>query len=171
MSDPVYVYVGTYANQDAAKADLDVVQELYREDVLRTYDAAVIARDANGKVHVHRHDGATARGIWDGAAVGALVGLLFPPDFIVTTVIGAATGGLAGHLWRGMSRGDLKDLGEALDAGEASLVVISTSEFDHDFTAALKAQEHQIKKLEKADARAFERELKNMTPDGLRNGK
>lgn len=149
-------------NEGAAKADLDVVRELYAEDVLRTYDDAVVAKDAGGKVHVRRHDESTAQGVWEGAAVGALVGLLFPPDIIATTIIGAATSELASHLWRGMSRGDLKDLGEALDAGEASLVVISTSEFDHAFISALKAEEHEIEKLEKADARAFERELKSM---------
>jgi uncharacterized membrane protein len=163
MSDPVYVYVGTYASEDAAATDLNVVRELYKEDVLRTYDAAVVAKDADGKVHVRRH-GPGAHAVWEGAAVGALVGLLFPPEFIATTLIGAATGGLAHHLWHGMSRDDLKDLGRALDDGEANLVVISTSELDHDFTIALKAGQHQIKKLEKADARAFGRELKNL-PD------
>lgn len=162
MSDPVYVYVGTYANEEAARADLDVVRELHVKDVIRTYDAAVVAKDAEGKVHVRRDDGSSGRGVWEGAAVGALAGLLFPPDLTATTVIGAAAGGLAGHLWRGMSRGDLKDLGEALDADEASLVVISTSEFDRAFISALKAEEHQVKKLEKADARALERELKNI---------
>jgi hypothetical protein len=59
--------------------------------------------------------------------------------------------------------GDLKDLGDALDAGEASLVVISTTEFDRELTDALKAVNHQVKKLEKADAKEFERELKSIS--------
>lgn len=91
------------------------------------------------------------------------MGLLFPPALVATTVLGAASGGLAGHLWRGISRGDLKDLGEALDAGAASLVVISTSEIDHEFAAALKAMTHRIAKLEKADAKQFEQELKSLS--------
>ena len=161
MSDPIYVYIGTYASEDAAKADLDVVRVLYAEDVLRTYDAAVVARDIDGKVHVHRHELTTHHAAEAGAAVGALVGLLFPPAFIAATVVGAASSGLISHLWRGLSRSDLKELGEALDAGEASLVVISTTEIDHEFTAALKAVAHQIQKLDKADAKAFEQEYKN----------
>jgi hypothetical protein len=54
-------------------------------------------------------------------------------------------------------RGDLKDRGDALDAGEASLVVISTTEFDREFTDALKAVNH------KADAKELERELKSIS--------
>ena len=161
MSDPVYVYIGTYPSREAAKDDLDVVQGLYADDVLRTYDAAVVSREPDGKVHVHRHERSTVHGFEGGAAVGALVGVLFPPAFIAATVIGAASGGLVTHLWRGISRGDLQDLGEALDDGEASLVVIATTELDHAFVSALKATEHQIKKLEKADAKEFERTLKD----------
>jgi uncharacterized membrane protein len=163
MSDPVCVYIGTYASEDAAKADLDVVRDLYTDDVLRTYDAAVVARDSDGMVHVHRHERSRSHASWGGAAVGALVGILFPPAFIATTVLGAATARLVGHLWRGISRGDLKDLGEALDAGETSLVVISTTEVDHEFTTALKATAHQIKRLDKADAKAFEHEFKSLS--------
>jgi uncharacterized membrane protein len=165
MSDPVYAYTGTYPSREAAQQDLEVVQGLYADDVLRTYDAAVVFRDSDGKVHVHRHERSSAHGAEGGAAVGALVGILFPPAFIAATVIGAASGGLVGHLWRGISRSDLKDLGQALDDSEASLVVISTTELDHALTSALKATEHQIKKLEKADAKEFERELKNSAGD------
>jgi uncharacterized membrane protein len=163
MSDPIYVYAGTYPSKDSAKADLGAVRALYAADVLRTYDAAVVAKDSDGKVHVHRYEETTSHAAWGGAAIGALVGLLFPPAFIATTVIGATTGGLAGHLWRGLSRGDLKDLGELLDAGEASLVVITTTEFDHAFASALKATAHQIKKLEKADAKAFAQEAASLS--------
>lgn len=69
--------------------------------------------------------------IWPGvlaAAVGCwllLSGLaLALPDVattnrIATGAIVAIAGGLAGHLSEGMSRGDLKDLGDELDAGSA----------------------------------------------------
>ena len=33
------------------------------------------------------------------------------------------TGGMVGHLWRGMSRADVKDLGELIDEGQAALVI------------------------------------------------
>lgn len=164
MSDPIYVYVGTYATEAEAEADLKVVHGLYKEDSVRTYDAAIVVKEADGKLHVHHREDHPRHEGWHGAAVGALVGILFPPGLIADTIIGAAAGELVGHLWHGLSRDDLKDLGETLDAGEANLVVISTSEFDHDLAAQLKAEEYIIKELEKADAKAFEHKLRSLKP-------
>lgn len=65
-----------------------------------------------------------------------------------------------------MSRTGLKDISEALDAGETSLVEFSTNEIDHGLAAAIKAESHEIKKLDKIDAKAFERELKQLSTAG-----
>jgi uncharacterized membrane protein len=70
---------------------------------------------------------ATRHGAWGGIAVGALVGILFPPSIIASAAVGGAVGGVGGHLWRGLSRSDVKDLGELLDEGETALIVIGES--------------------------------------------
>ena len=73
-----------------------------------------------------RHAPVTARGA--ARHVGALVGVLFPPTEIIGSAdVGAATGGIGGHLWKGMSRSDVKEFGELIDAGEAALVVVGES--------------------------------------------
>ena len=36
-------------------------------------------------------------------------------------------GGVGGHLWRGMSRADVKEFGELIDAGQAALVIVGES--------------------------------------------
>jgi uncharacterized membrane protein len=59
---------------------------------------------------VNKDEMATRHGAWGGAAVGAVVGILFPPSIIGTAIVGAAVGGVRGHLWRGMSRADVKEL-------------------------------------------------------------
>jgi uncharacterized membrane protein len=87
----------------------------------------VITKDEQGKVHVNKDETATRRDGWTGLGVGALVGILFPPSLLASGAIGAAAGALTGHLARGMSRGDMKDLGETLEAGEAALVVVGES--------------------------------------------
>ena len=43
---------------------------------------------------------------------------------------GALLGALAGHAAAGMSRKDLKELGEHLDAGQAGLVVVGVSDLE-----------------------------------------
>ena len=45
-----------------------------------------------------------------------------------TTAGGALLGAVAGHAAAGMSRHELKELGEQLDAGQAGLVVVAVSD-------------------------------------------
>ena len=75
-----------------------------------------------------------------------LVGILFPPALIGEAVVGAAAGGLIGHFWKGMSRGDVKELGEALDSGEAALIFIGDSKVEEALDKAFKRAEKQVAK-------------------------
>jgi len=81
-----------------------------------------------------------------GAAAGALAGILFPPAVIGTAVAGAAVGGVGGHLWRGMSRSDVKESGELIDSGQAALVIVGESKLQEAVAkAGLKAGQHAAK--------------------------
>jgi uncharacterized membrane protein len=91
---------------------------------------------------------ATRHGGWGGAAVGALIGCVFPPSIIATTAAGAAVGAVSGHLWRGMSRSDCKELGELIDDGQAALVIVGDSTIEQAVgEAALKGEKHVAKQL------------------------
>ena len=81
-----------------------------------------------------------------------MLGLLFPPAIIGTAVAGGVIGGVTAHLWKGMSRGDLKDLGETLDEGQAAIVVIGESKVDDAIEKATKRAKKQLKKQVDADA-------------------
>jgi hypothetical protein len=66
--------------------------------------------------------------------------LLFPPAIIGTAIVGGAVGVVGGHLWRGLSRSDLLEFGETIDAGEVALVVTGENKLEEtletqDFTA------------------------------------
>jgi uncharacterized membrane protein len=81
--------------------------------------------------------------------VGAVVGILFPPAIIGTAIVGAAVGGVGGHLWRGMSRADVKELGEIIDDGQAALLIVGESKVQQAVDkAALKAEKHVAKELD-----------------------
>jgi hypothetical protein len=99
--DGMFLYIGTYPSEAAARADYDVVKDLHAADVVGTYDAAVVTKDSSGKVHVNKDEMATRHGGWGGAAAGAVIGILFPPSIIGTAIVGTAIGGVGGHLWRG----------------------------------------------------------------------
>src|SRR5580704_72211 len=129
-ADGVFIYIGTYASEVDARADYDVVKDLHAVGAVGTYDAAVITKDDNGKVHVNKDETSTRHGAWGGAGVGALIGILFPPSIIGTAIVGAAVGGVSGHLWKGMSRADVKEFGDMIDAGEAALVIVGETNIE-----------------------------------------
>ena len=148
-ADGVFIYIGTYASEVDARADYDIVKELHSLGAVGTYDAAVVTKDDKGKVHVNKDETTTRHGAWGGAGVGALVGILFPPSIIGSAVVGAAIGGVSGHLWKGMSRADVKEFGDAIDAGEAALVIVGETTIEsYVEKAGLKAQKKVAKELE-----------------------
>lgn len=149
MSDnPVFVYAAVYADRAAADADYDGLLELHSAKLVGSYDVALVYKDSDGKVHVSKHEKPTQHGAWTGAAVGALVGIIFPPAVLGSALVGAAAGGGIGHVMGGVSRGDAKDLGDQLDTGQAALVVIGRSrvaeQLDKALTRAEKSEEREI---------------------------
>jgi uncharacterized membrane protein len=169
--DTLFVYCGIYGDRDDALVDYEVVKQLHtQENLIDAYDAAVIERNEKGKVKiVKKHETPTRVGGVLGGGVGLATGLviaLFPAAAIGgglllgTTAGGAILGSVAGHAAAGMSRGDLKDLGEALDDGQAGLVVVGVSDMEAKVRAAMKhAQKVEEKKL-KSDQAALEKEAK-----------
>lgn len=160
MSDrPVFIYAATYADRDDAMADYGVLIDLHEAKLVGTYDVAVITKDTEGKVHVEKHEKPTQHGAWGGIAVGALVGVLFPPSVIGTAALGGVVGGVGGHLRKGLSRGDMKELGELLERGQAALIVIGESRVEEELDKALTRAEKSIQKEIHADSEEFKREL------------
>ena len=147
--DGVFIYIGTYPSEAAARDDYEVVKGLHAAGAVGTYDASVVTKDFAGKVHVNKDETATRHGAWGGAAVGAVVGILFPPAIIGSAIVGAAVGGVGGHLWRGMSRADVKEFGEIIDDGQAALLIVGESKVQQAVDkAALKAEKHVAKELD-----------------------
>lgn len=158
MTD-VFVYIGTYDSVADATADYEELKELHREDLVGTYDVAVISKGDDGKVHVSKHEKPTQHGAWTGLVVGAIAGIIFPPSIIASGAVGAVAGGLIGHFWRGMSRSDMKDLGEVLDDGSASLVIVGESKLDEAVKHALKRAVKTYEKQVDADAKELRTDL------------
>jgi hypothetical protein len=65
---------------------------------------------------------------------------------------------VAGHAAAGMSRNDLKEMGEALDAGQAGLVVVAVADMQSKVEAAMKRAGKVEAKAIKADQKEIEAE-------------
>jgi uncharacterized membrane protein len=147
--ETIYVYMALYHSQPDAWQDWASVKHLHSEGVVESYDAAIVTKV----------DYATGEGVGTAAGARAVVGVLLPPALIGSVAAGALTGGLIGHVWRGMSRKDMHELGDFLDQGDAALVVMSR----HRLTDALAdatahAKDHVEKEL-KASQKDVEDEL------------
>jgi uncharacterized membrane protein len=161
MSDnPVFLYLAAYSSEEDARLDYETLVELHIVGAVGTYDSALVVKGEDGKVHVHKHEKPTQHGAWAGIGVGAVVGILFPPSLIASAVVGGAAGGVIGHLWRGMSRSDVKELGELLDEGQAALIVIGESTLEQALERELKRANRRLEKQLKVDAKELEKELK-----------
>ena len=149
MADtPVFLHVATYDDEGDARADYEAVKQLHASGKIGTYDAAIVTKDADGNVHVSKHEKPTQHGAWTGVAVGAVVGIIFPPSVLVTAAAGGVAGGLIGHFRKGLSRKDVKDLGELLGDGEAALVIVGEaalqSYVDKALVKARKRATHEV---------------------------
>ena len=161
MSDnPVFLYAGEYDNVEDARADLEALKELHREHVVGTYDAAVVTKNEDGKVEiVDKIEKPTQHGGWAGAAVGAALGVIFPPGILLGGLIGAGAGALIGHLEGGMSREDVREVGELLDNSEAALIVVGEATIERAVTEATERAKKELKKEVKADAREMDKAI------------
>jgi uncharacterized membrane protein len=167
--DTFMVLVAVYRDVAAAEADYDLVKDLHRKaDLIDAYDAAVVERRADGKVKItKKHETPTRVGGVLGGGVGLATGLvvaLFPFAAIgggllaATTAGGAVLGAVAGHAAAGMSRDDLKELGEHLDAGQAGLIVVAVSDMGAKVEKELRRAEKLQAKQLKADVAEIEKD-------------
>ncbi len=163
MADrPVFIYAAIYDHIADAETDYEAVFDLHAAGAIGTFDSAVIETE-DDKVRVHKTEKPTQHGAWTGIAVGALAGILFPPSIIGGAIVGGTAGGVAGHLWRGMSRGDLKELGEALGEGQAAVIVVGESKIEEQIEKATKRARKLIEKQIDAEAEELKRELEEAT--------
>src|SRR5439155_9441001 len=160
--DTLIAYAGVYDNVADAEADYQLVHDLHTEaGLIDAYDAAVIERRDDGKTKiVKKHETPTRVGGVLGGGIGLATGLvvaLFPFAAVGggllagTTAAGAALGAVAGHAAAGMSRHDLKELGEHLDNGTAGLIVVALSDMGAKVEDAMKRAEKLEQRELKAD--------------------
>lgn len=167
--DTLMAYVGVYDSVADAEADYQVVKDLHTEaGLIDAYDAAVVERRAGGKTKiVKKHETPTRVGGVLGGGVGLATGLvvaLFPFAAVGggllagTAAGGAILGAVAGHAAAGMSRDDLKQLGEHLDAGQAGLVVVAVSDMSAKVERAMSRASKLEQKQIEADMAEIERD-------------
>jgi uncharacterized membrane protein len=119
------------AFEDEYKADevLNTLKQLDAEATIDLRSAAVVKRDAEGKVRIKEtKDFDAKQGAIGGAVAGGLLGLL-TGRLLVGAIVGAAGGAAAGHgIDMGLNDEYLKSVGESLGSGSSAIVALVTFE-------------------------------------------
>lgn len=159
-SDGFVVYAGEYPDLDTAKDDFAAIKGLHKADFIGQYDAALFTKEEGGKVKIIDTDEtARARGAKGGIIAGAVLGVLFPPSVLAMAAGGGALGAIIGHVHKGMPRGDIKELGELLDEGEAGIVLVAEMTIEEGLDKMLKQAAKVMKKEIQADADELKKEV------------
>jgi len=178
MSDPdtLLVLAASYDDVAEAEADYEAVKALYYEiKTSHDFDAAVVARNEDGKIEVvKKHEQPTrhgaAHGLGWGLAIGAacaiLPGIGLLGGLAVGGGAGAAIGAVTGHVKGGMDDSDLKALGEVLDQGQAGLVVVYATNMGDQVAANIKAVNKFVSKEIDANADELARQLQEAEKAG-----
>ena len=164
-TDTTFIYVATYPNEVSAQQDYEVVKGLHAGGLVGSYDAAVVTKDAAGKVHENKDETATRHGAWWGAAAGAAVGVLFPPAILGAAAVGGVVGGVSGHLAKGMSRSRAKELGDFIDPGQAGLVVIGEANVEDAIQRAVTRAQKQTSEEVSVSPKDIDKTLQQAVKD------
>src|SRR5262249_914665 len=165
-SDGTFILVATYPDERAARDDYQVVKDAHALGLVGSYDAAVLTRELRGKIHENKDETSTRHGAWWGIAAGAAVGVLFPPSIIGAAAAGGVIGGVTGHLAKGMSRSQAKELGDFIDPGEAGLVVVGETKVKEALTKAVTRAEKQVAKELDVDPKDVDKVMHQAISEG-----
>jgi uncharacterized membrane protein len=127
MADaPVQLLIAAFQDEGGASAALQTLKEAKKEKLVAIKDAAVLRKDAQGKLHVSETGDMTGtRGGAIGAVVGAGLGILTGGAALAIAGIGAVAGGLAAKLRdSGFNDERLRKLGEGLTPGSSAIVAV-----------------------------------------------
>lgn len=127
----VGLFVAAYVDERGADQALEALKQAQKDGEFYFDDAAVVRRDAEGKVHIKESgDMTTGKGAGIGALIGGVLGLLGGPAGVALGLgAGALVGGIAAHGDAGFDNDSLKEIGAALPAGTSALAVTTSKDF------------------------------------------
>src|SRR5512139_565823 len=123
---PIQLIVAAFKDEKAAKEALKVLKQAQKEKLIKIENAAVLHKDAKGKLHIQETaDMGGKKGATLGGVAGAAIGLIAGPALLVPAAVGALVGGLTAKLRdSGFSDQRLKALGENLKPGSSAIIAV-----------------------------------------------
>lgn len=136
MSDnPVQVVIAAFNSPDEAGEYMDAIKQGKKEGLIGIIDAAVVVKNAEGKVKITDTKERRGRGFITGSLVGGLLGLIVAPPVAVVAAGGGIIGTLVGQLRSAPIRNEMKEIGAALTPNSSAIIAV----IEHTWVSKLEA--------------------------------
>jgi uncharacterized membrane protein len=139
MDNPVELIVAAFDQEGRAGQVLAEIKELEKMKFIGVWNAAVITKDADGKLKLQEI--AEIKGVKRGAGIGAIAGGIIgilAGGPIGGIVLGAAAGALGGKVIDlGFSNAELKEMGELMGPESSAIIAVIEHKWVGDLVAAL----------------------------------
>jgi uncharacterized membrane protein len=153
MDNPVELVVAAFDQEEQASEILEEIKELERMTFIGVWNAAVITKDAEGKLKLQ--ETAEIKGVKRGAGIGAIAGGILgilAGGPIGGIVLGAAAGALGGKvLDLGFSDKELKEIGDLMGPGSSAIIAVIEHKWVGDLVDALEEYGAEIVRQELKD--------------------
>ncbi len=125
MSDHVQAIVAAFSSTDGAQQVMDEIKQGKKEGLIGIIDAAVVVKDADGKLKITdaRRRSRRRKGLITGGVVGGLVGLLAGPVGWAA-LGGGAVGALAGRVAGAPLKATMEGIGDSLPPSSSAIVAV-----------------------------------------------
>lgn len=139
-----------YKSLSRAETIRDMIQEMKKAQTIKIADAAVVTKTADGKLRVEETTELTTRkGTRRGAIILGTIGLIFPPSFIASVLVGGGVGALAGKLRdTGIKTDDFERFANSMSEDHAAVLVLTYDNSVRRVTNALEGYEGTIITME-----------------------
>jgi uncharacterized membrane protein len=153
MENPVELVVAAFPDEERAGEVLEELKELERMKFIGMWNAAVITKDAEGKLKLK--ETAEIKGVKRGAGIGAIAGGIIgilAGGPIGGIVLGAAAGALGGKVIDlGFSDKDLKEMGDLMGPGSSAIIAVIEHKWVGELVDALEDMGAEILRQELKD--------------------
>lgn len=134
MDNPVQIIVAAFSTPEAAGAVMDDLKEGRKAGLVGILDAAVVVKDADGKLKVTDAKRRGRKGLVTGGLIGGVIGLLVAPPVAAVAATGGVIGTLIGRLQSAPLKAEMKNIGSALPPNSSAIVAV----IEHTWVSQLK---------------------------------
>lgn len=123
----VHLAVGYFDKQEDAELVFQTLDSMNRFDTINLVDIAMLTKDEDGKLKTHETEElTTGKGARRGALIMGVVGLIYPPSFIASVLVGGGIGAFTGRIRdTGIKKDEMKRVADELSPGMLAVAMLT----------------------------------------------